>query len=226
MKLTVVVLMSALAVSQAICPNSCSGHGSCNTQDKCTCYSEGKRSYFGAEFDPVAGNAYSTDASQFAANPAYTGADCSLRTCPRGMSFSSISSNSHQDNVECSDRGTGTCECVAGWEGAACQKSSCPNGCSGHGTCQSNINFAHDAGRRYLNAWDSGLQLGCKCDGGYRGVDCSMKECPSASDPLNYEGNESGRDCSGRGICDYEKGICQCFSGYTGVSCEGVQALA
>ena len=232
MKLTTaIVLLGALAVSQAVCPNGCSGHGTCNSNDKCTCYSEGKKSYFGAANDPLAGHAYMAETiTGVAMEAAYTGADCSLRTCPKGMSFTSLKNGAHEDNVECSDRGacnrdTGVCECVPGWEGSACHKSSCPNSCSGHGVCQSNLAFAQDAGTRFVGGWDSGLQLGCKCDSGYRGLDCSKKECPSSADPLGFEGASKGRDCSGRGLCDYATGKCQCFSGYNGVSCNDVEAL-
>lgn len=232
MKITVAILLGLAAVSEAVCPNGCSGHGTCDSNDVCTCYTEGKKTYFGAANDPLAGTDYFAETTTQQMNDAYTGADCSLRTCPKGMSFSRLDAakTGHQDDVECSDRGicnhdTGVCECVPGWEGAACHKASCPNDCSGHGVCQSNLAMAVDAGTRFVGGWDSGLQLGCKCDAGYRGYDCSKKECPSTSDPLGFEGAEKGRDCSGRGMCDYSSGKCQCFAGYTGVSCASVQAL-
>ena len=86
----------------------------------------------------------------------------------------------HVDNVECSDAGmcdrsSGECQCFDGYEGSACQRTSCPNECSGHGVCQSNLMFAEESSARYYGAWDSGLQFGCKCDLGYRGNDCSMQ---------------------------------------------------
>jgi hypothetical protein len=45
-------------------------------------------------------------------------------------------------------------------------------------------------------------------------------ECPSGADVLKGYGNEAGRDCSGRGLCDYSSGICSCFHGYYGTKCE------
>ena len=37
----------------------------------------------------------------------------------------------------------------------------------------------------YDDAWDSNLQWGCDCDGGFFGPDCSLRECPSNVDPLD-----------------------------------------
>merc|ERR1711918_24121 len=78
----------------------------------------------------------------------------------------------------------------------------------------------------YIGAWDSGIQYGCKCDVGFRGESCAMKECPSTADPQGYYGNDDGEDCSGRGLCDYSSGECACFSGYTGKDCGTIEALA
>jgi hypothetical protein len=47
-----------------------------------------------------------------------------------------------------------------------------------------------------------------------------LVECPSGDDVLKGYGAHNGRDCSGRGVCDYTDGTCSCFSGYYGTRCE------
>merc|ERR1712072_473864 len=126
----------------------------------------------------------------------------------------------HRNGAECSDGGqcdtsTGECVCYPGFEGSACQRTSCPNDCSGHGTCRSNQDFAVDfseavykaqtavdediVGKEaktsyydyflvtYDKAWDAGMQYGCLCDVGFRGVDCSSAECPTSYDAMDKE---------------------------------------
>merc|ERR1711937_406853 len=39
----------------------------------------------------------------------------------------------------------------------------------------------------YDDAWDAGMQYGCLCDIGFRGVDCSIVECPTSYDPMDSE---------------------------------------
>ena len=46
------------------------------------------------------------------------------------------------------------------------------------------------------------------------------QECLSGADPLGAHGNTELRDCSGRGVCNYNSGICKCFPGFSGVSCD------
>eukprot|EP01034_Spumella_vulgaris_P022105 gene22105-28204_t len=68
--------------------------------------------------------------------------------------------------------------------------------------------LAVEANRVYSTPWDAEKQVGCVCDLGRR------------ADVLKGYGNEAGRDCSGRGLCDYSSGICGCFHGYYGTKCE------
>ena len=105
------------------CPGeiSCSGHGVCSGSPtyRCDC-SDG-----------------------------WQGADCSLKTCPSGKSWFMRPTDenvAHLTLTECSDMGTcdrvsGECACMGGFEGAACDRMSCPGTaatgapCNGHGQC-------------------------------------------------------------------------------------------
>jgi hypothetical protein len=80
---------------------------------------------------------------------------------------------------------------VAALVGAAV--ASCPNACSGHGSCGN-----HDR---------------CSCYANFVGGDCSKKACPYG---------RSGKECSGRGTCDRGAGSCECADGYTGASCQRI----
>lgn len=185
-------LMVADLAAGSSCPNECSGRGTCNYWGQCTCYTDGDFTH-----------------------AAWTGADCSQLTCPHGKSWAQSSGTwDHVDDVECSDAGlcdreTGECQCFDGYTGSSCQRTACPNDCSGHGQCRSNEDFALDFSEavsvqqeevaahgmvyydffraQYADAWDSGKHYGCLCDVGFRGADCSLMECPTNEDPLDEE---------------------------------------
>ncbi len=108
--------------------------------------------------------------------------------------------------------------------------------CNGRGECLPMKVLAERAGRNYSIPWDAMKIWGCVCDKGFRGPDCSQQviwivislvatllpeqqECLSRADPLGGYGNEAGRDCSGRGHCDFSSGICNCFQGFHGEAC-------
>jgi len=112
------------------------------------------------------------------------------------------------------------CECFAGYDGIACQRQECPDDCNGRGSCYPLKILASKVDRIYDMPWDSSKSVGCLCDVGYRGIACDLQECHSESDPLGGFGNSEGRDCSGRGICDYSRGLCRCFPGFFGDGCE------
>jgi LysM repeat protein len=146
--------------------------------------------------------------------------------------------NTAHDYMECSNKGLcdrtkGECECLPGYDGAACQRASCPskansntpgsgptssttsniafkifngksafNGrslttpqvdqCSGHGTCMTIEQLAFlDYGNSY-DLWDKQSTMGCKCDPGYTGPDCSERTCVHGIDPL-YTDDTSAR---------------------------------
>jgi hypothetical protein len=73
---------------------------------------------------------------------------------------------------------------------------------------------------KYNSAFDKSQSMGCVCDKGHSGPDCSLTDCPSSADPMGGAGSESGRVCSGRGNCNYETGVCSCYKGFYGYACE------
>merc|ERR1712072_720911 len=83
-----------------------------------------------------------------------------------------------------------------------------------------------NTGGLYDDAWDAERSVGCKCDSGYRGPDCSLKECPSGDDRMGGNGGSKGRPCSGLGTCDYTAGTCFCFLGFYGDKCQSQTVLA
>merc|ERR1712100_63584 len=111
------------------------------------------------------------------------------------------------------DRKSGTCDCFDGYEGTACVRASCPNDCSGHGTCETIKELAEMKGyditagdvatttpvgnvmdfdtaieESYAyDLWDQDKTMGCKCDPVYFGADCSLKKCKYGVDPLFYD---------------------------------------
>lgn len=161
---------SLLVVTQALCPNSCSGHGSCDDMEVCHCEDD------------------------------YTLYDCSWRKCPVGKAWGRLTGvNDAHSMAECSGRGsctheTGLCVCQSGFHGHACQFSDCPNACMAHGKCVSMQDHAqNDVVARaltdapplvYNTTWDFDKINGCQCDSGFGGPDCSLKTCPRGDDPL------------------------------------------
>lgn len=83
----------------------------------------------------------------------------------------------------------------------------CPNRCSGHGSCI--------GGKRLL----------CDCADGWEGPDCSIKVCPfapawAAHARLTDDVHNQSAECSGVGTCDRSKGECVCSGGFEGAACE------
>jgi len=104
--------------------------------------------------------------------------------------------------TECSSRGTcdyatGQCKCFDGFEGRGCRRTTCPNGCSGHGRCLSN----KDVNSQYYSfnypndqMWDQMRTQVCDCDRGYTGYDCNSRICPFGDDPTSDCGENSAGD--------------------------------
>jgi len=215
MKLFAAILAAAAIGANAECPNACSGQGTCGTNDACTCYDNwvgGDCSErvcpFGLGFvDAPVGDLDHDGAITKGDTATYLGAT----TDEKWQGGSSANGHFY---TECSgkgscDRTSGQCGCFDGYNGAACQRTTCPNDCSGHGQCFTLREIAagsHHAskGRNYkvvdqsygsttttgvsttfdYNLWDADKNQACSCDKGYFGPDCSLRQCPKGDDPL------------------------------------------
>lgn len=166
----------------AVCANACSGHGTCGASNICTCYTGWNG---GAP-------------------------DCSRRECPYGTAWADKAYAVDKAHLpaQCSNAGkcnyeTGNCECFEGFTGSACQRSACPNSCSGHGSCMTIADLSYWRGADYdpetatvgdgkgvvYNNWDKNSILMCDCDGGYFGADCSQAMCAKGDDPMTINQN-------------------------------------
>jgi hypothetical protein len=215
----------------------CSRRGYCDTlTGVCTCYTafqtsdgEGKAGPRGDCGSPkggitacpgtslaCSGHGYCLGSPTFqcVCSAGYTGGDCSERTCPTGYSWfdTPVAEDDAHYKVECSNMGIcdktkGECRCRTNFEGAACERMSCPGGdptCSGHGRCYSMAQLAensvdHSNGAlttftygkipNYKYTWDYDKVWGCQCDADYTGYDCSQRVCPRGDDPITGNGN-------------------------------------
>ena len=100
--------------------------------------------------------------------------------------------------MECSNKGIcdrklGECDCFDGYEGAACQRARCPGDCSGHGSCEHIQTLAANDFDNVYQIWDAQMTMGCACDPGYSGPDCSVRKCKYGVDPLYVSGDQTAR---------------------------------
>lgn len=175
-----------LATVKAACDNQCSGHGVCMLDDICKCY------------------------DNWGVGLSHDSGDCSDRICPYEIAWVDTPSKLGQFHkyAECAgqgicDRSTGECTCFDGYEGKACQRYTCPNDCSGHGTCEyiEDLTFAatwndysvqyfeQDAAKFVHNDWDKRKTRACVCDATWGDLDCSKKMCPYGTDVLDHRDN-------------------------------------
>lgn len=187
-----VIAAALVAGANAACPNSCSGHGTCGASEVCSCY----------DGWGMGGQA---------------GGDCSDRYCPYELAWvdSPNADGATHNYAECAgkgicDRETGECECFGGYEGKACARQSCPDSCSGHGTCEfmSELTYGNVFNDYYNGAtfakeavgtggvrpatdysWDSDRSRACACDSGWSGVNCAARQCPQGNDALDTRAN-------------------------------------
>merc|ERR1712216_168364 len=81
--------------------------------------------------------------------------------------------------MECSmkgscDRKTGECKCFDNYDGKARERTVCPSNCNNRGRCIKQEQLAYEASKTYSSPWDALKHVGCVCDLGARGPDCSQ----------------------------------------------------
>merc|ERR1711968_246076 len=135
----------------------------------------------------------------------WAGAACNVVVCPIG-----------NNGKQCNSRGTcleGTCVCDKGYTGSSCsgglgglKEGECLKGsngkqCSGNGKCDSEVGK-------------------CKCDSGFKGLDCSVVTCPTNA--------RTNIKCGGPGVgtCNEVTATCTCDSGFVGADCSGTACPA
>jgi len=202
------------------CPQACNGHGRC----------------VGSRIDNLAHE----EGHECMCHSGFTGVACNLRVCPAGPTWADPAtavSTAHKAGVECSgfgycNRQTGACLCRSGFEGAACNKLSCPKGpnnmgideiCHGHGRCMTMAEAAITQDFvtlfeeiEYTN-WDKDMIQGCVCGEGWTGYDCNQRMCPWGPDPRDVSAKDEIQvlDCQCPGTCSGECAsvrVCECVS--------------
>ena len=175
------LLLVLFIIVAGYCPNDCTNRGICNAYDRCECFKGFPLTYLSlfifASFFTLFLYYLLMITTGIDHQVAYTGADCSLYTCPKGYAWVSdklAKANDIHPMAECSnkgvcDRGSGSCMCYSNYEGLACEKLKCLNDCNNRGVCLSQQQLADEAGRVYDTPWDANKIFGCVCDHGYRG---------------------------------------------------------
>ena len=206
------LLAVAVRLVASECPNACSGQGDCGAYDQCTCY----RNWQGADcslrtcpFGTAHVDSPKGDLDLSADD--LSGPDKTIlmhsTTYPHGTqeqfpnmtdSVGNLLVDSAHYYMECSNKGicdrmVGSCECFEGYEGSACQRASCPNDCSGHGTCEHIKTLAALSGGNQYSLWDADMTMGCSCDAGYSGPDCNERTCKLGIDPLYVDDDATAR---------------------------------
>jgi len=194
-----------IAVVKSECANACNGHGKCTSYDMCICNRNWQANdcservcQFGlAHVDTPKGD---LDGSGSISGPGLTVVDNNF-VYPYGTteqfpamedSDLNVLTDSAHYYAECSnkgtcDRATGECTCYDGYDGVACQRASCPGypaSCSGHGVCKTKKQLAASDNSNVYKLWDKDSTMGCECDAGFFGPDCSLKTCKVGVDPL------------------------------------------
>jgi len=197
-----VLAASYAAIVSGECANACNGHGKCTSYDMCICHRNWQANdcservcQFGlAHVDTPKGDldhsGTVSDASHVIAENSHVYPYGTTEAFPQMLDsdLQEIQNSAHF-YMECSNKGScdrkkGTCKCFDAYDGVACQRTKCPNKCSGHGVCKTIQQLANSDYDNVYELWDRHSTTGCECDAGFSGADCSTRACKYGVDPL------------------------------------------
>jgi len=232
--ITLVAVLAVAGYANAECANACSGHGTCFTNDECECFPNWMANDcsqrvcpYGLSFVDTPRGDLNHDGLVSLGGAADTAGDglvqvrtSALEEFEQYPTAGVINADADEGHfyTECSNKGlcdreSGLCQCFAGYSGSSCQRTTCPNDCSGHGVCRTVEEIAAN-GMNYKKTdsvatenfweginqhhkltyrlWDMDKAQSCVCDHGYSGPDCSRRECPRGDDPLTHRPTDCG----------------------------------
>jgi hypothetical protein len=219
--LSAVLASVAVSYAAAECNNMCSGHGSCGANDMCTCYRNWRGNdcsertcQYGEAFVDTAQGDLNHDGKVDMSTVNTQWDDAAFEQYGTGFAAGEAHAYMECSNKGLCDRATGECVCFEGYEGSACQRTVCPNACSGHGVCRNIVDITNSlttvgrsaisgltaaqknaaanfntgavsTARHSYNLWDGLNNQACVCDYGYDGYSCEKRLCPKNADPLD-----------------------------------------
>ena len=193
LSLLLLLLLLHVRLATALCPNACSGHGSCSADNRCVCFSGWMATDCNQRSCPSSHIYASPPASSPAAATASSAADAAADAeADADAAYLAVDAvHTHRGTWDAWEDdigdGLGSGGGAGGWsqDSASMDMPSSPP----------SVSDAADAyGDAYGDEDDDAVD---EDDGGIRYLEC---------------GN--------RGVCDRKAGLCECFDGYSGAACD------
>eukprot|EP00937_MAST-01D_sp_MAST-1D-sp2_P005237 g5237.t1 len=219
------ISLALVAFVAAECPNACSGHGTCGSQDACSCYQNyqgndcsERTCYFGiAHVDTPKGDLNADGLVSGPLTTVVTGSE----VYPWGTTEQYPNANPNEGHfyMECSNKGicdrkSGQCDCFDGYSGTACARAACPNDCSGHGTCESIKELAE------MRSYDTNAHHTVTEVVAGKALDTSSTGCTTAPHCTVSDYSELVQESYSYDLWDQDKTMgCKCDPVYYGADC-------